>query len=360
MHGCARTAQRIWLAAAGILQGIALVVVSGIALGIVSLGALPAARADEDEQRRMAAQLYAEAQSAVMGGDYARASALFDQANAILPSPQALRATIQVYLAADQPLVALARAEELLRRYPYDLTARSLALETIDQHSSRFVRVLVTCDAECVVQTDETRDSGEPGRSHIVYLTEGRHEITARFDDGSMVAKRIRRKPGQAVSLGFERGVSPAPDPDAAGAEGVALPGPERDTDAGNGDERDARMPSIVIRRRAPAAAVDRFGPPPRLPLLAGGVLTAGLGVAAVLSHRDALALEQSAADPTAAQQRTQILVGATALSAVTTLAVSIIWARSAGDAGARSRRDRSLAVSLDAQGAWVGMRGSF
>jgi hypothetical protein len=342
MHGCARTAQRTWLATA-----------------CIALGALPAAWADEDEQRRTAAQLYAEAQSAVMGGDYARAASLFDQANATLPTPQALRATIQVYLAGEQPLIALARAEELLRRYPYDPTSRSLALETIDQHSARFVRVLVTCDAECVVQTDETRQPGEPGRSHVVYLTEGRHEVAARFDDGSAVTKLIRRKPGQAVSLGFERGVSPALDASAAGAGSGATPAPGPADGAGS-DQRDMGTPAMTTRVRAPEAAVDRFAMPPRLPLLAGGVLTAGLGVAAVLSHRDALAIEQGAADPSGAQQRTRILVGATALSAVGTLAVSIIWARSTGDAGTRSRPDRSLAVAVDGQAAWVGMRGSF
>jgi hypothetical protein len=343
------------LATAGILPAIVL----GIAFGIAWLGALPAAHADEDEQRRMAAQLYAQAQSAVMGGDYARAAALFDQANAVLPTPQALRATIQVYLAAEQPLVAIARAEELLRRYPYDPTSRSLALETIDQHSTRFVRVLVTCDAECVVQTDEARQPTEPGRSHIVYLTQGRHDISARFDDGSMVTKHIRRNPGQAVSLGFERGLSPASDAREPGAASVAMPASTTEDGAGSGDEPDMGMPATMARMRLAEPAVDRFAPP-RLPLLAGGVLTAGLGVAAVLSHRDALALAQSAADPSGAQQRTQILVGATALSAVSTLAVSIIWARSAGDAGARSRRDRSLAVAADGHGYWVGMRGSF
>jgi hypothetical protein len=350
MHGCARTAQRTWLATAC------------IALGIACLGALPVAWADEDEQRRLAARLYAEAQSEVMRGDYARAAALFDQANAIQPTPQALRATIQVYLAADQPLVAIARAEELLRRYPYDPTSRSLALETIDQHSSRFVRVLVTCDAECVVQTDEARQPSEPGRSHVVYLTDGRHEIAARFDDGSTVTKHIRRNPGQAVSLAFERPLPVAPNASAVSATG-ATDSSARPARAPRGDadesKRDPGRPDIM-RARAPEVVVDRFALPPRLPLLAGGVLTAGLGVAAVLSHRDALEIEQSAGDPQPAQQRTRILVGATALSAVTTLAVSIIWARSAGDTRSRSRRDRSLAVSVDGQSAWVGMRGSF
>jgi hypothetical protein len=341
----------MWLATAGIAWG--------VAFGIVFLGALPAARADEDEQRRAAAQLYAQAQSAVMGGDYLRAAALFDQANATLPTPQALRATIQVYLAADRPLVALARAEELLRRYPYDPTSRSLALETIDQHSSRFVRVLVTCDAECVVQTDETRQPSEPGRSHIVYLTEGRHEISARFEDGSAVTKLIRRNPGQAVSLGFERGVSPASVPGEPGAGGNAVPDPGSGSGgADTGGQGDMGMPAAV---RETEPVVDRFALPPRLPLLAGGVVTAGLGVATVLSHRDALALEQSAVDASAAQQRTRILVGATALSALTTLAVSIIWARSAGNPGASSQRDGSeLAVAVDTHGYWVGMRGRF
>lgn len=344
MHGCARTAQRRWLAAAG------------VALGLVFGGALPAARADEDEQRRLAGQLYAEAQSAATGGDYVRAGALFDKANATLPTPQALRAAVQVYLASDQPLVALARAEELLRRYPYDPTSRSLALETIDQQASRFVRVLVTCDAECVVQTDETRQASEPGRSHIVYLTDGRHEISARFEDGSTVTKLIRRSAGQAVSLGFERGISPAPTPGEPGAGGDDVPAPGAGGDDASGGEDRMDVPDM----RANEPAVDRFALPPRLPLVAGGVATAGLGVAAVLSHRDALALEQSAVDASSAQQRTRILVGATALSAVTTLAVSIIWARSASAASARSRDGSALAVAVDADGYWVGMRGRF
>jgi hypothetical protein len=352
----------MWPATAGIALGIVLAIELALASGIAFLGAPPVAWADEGEQRRLAAQLYAEAQSAVMGGDYARGAALFDQANAALPTPQALRATIQVYLAAEQPLVAIARAEELLRRYPYDPTSRSLALEIIDQLSSRFVRVLVTCDAECVVQTDEARQPSEPGRSHVVYLTEGRHDIAARFDDGSTVTKHIRRRPGQAVSLAFERSLPSALDASVAsadgGVDGGATPDLAPQGDAGT-SKRDPGMPASIMRAREPEVAVDRFALP-RLPLLAGGALTAGLGVAAVLSHRDALAIEQSAGDPQGAQQRTRILVGATALSAVSTLVVSIIWARRDDDTRSRSRRERSLAVTVDGQGAWVGMRGSF
>jgi hypothetical protein len=323
----------------------------------VCLAALPAARADEDEQRRVAAQRYAEAQSAALGGDYARAAALFEQANAMLPTPQALRATVQVYLAGDQPLLALARAEELLRRYPYDASSRALALETIDQHAARFVRVLVTCDAECVVQTDENRAPSEPGRSHVVYLTEGRHDISARFADGSALTKHIRRNAGQAVSLGFERGVSPLPAPGAP-ATGATVPAEPADEATGAVDQGEVDVPAAV---RQAEPAVDRFALPPRLPLLAGGAVTAGLGVAAVLSHRDALALEQSAIDASGAQLRTRILVGATALSAAATVAVSIVWARRSGGAGARAPRAGSEpAVSVSAQGCWVGMRGRF
>jgi hypothetical protein len=345
-------AHETWRATAGIASGVSLVAVCIVVL----LGALPAARANEDEQRRTAAQLYAEAQSAATGGDYARAAALFEQANATLPTPQALRATVQVYLAADQPLLALARAEELLRRYPYDASSRALALETIDQHAARFVRVLVTCDAECVLQTDETRAPSEPGRSHVVYLSEGRHDISARFADGSAVTKHIRRDAGQAVSLGFERGVSPAPVPGPP-ATGAAEPAEPTNDDAGQILQAEVDMPAAV---RPAEPTVERFLPP-RLPLLAGGAVTAGLGVAAVLSHRDAVALEQSAVDASGAQLRTSILVGATALSAAATVAVSIVWARRKGGAGARSQRAGSEpTLAVDAHGYWVGMRGRF
>ena len=334
-------------------------VTAGVVLVMVSLGALPAARADEAEQRRMAGQLYAAAQSAVKGGDYLSAAALFEQANATLPTPQALRATVQMYVAADQPRIALTRAEELLRRYPYDPTSRSLALQIIDQHAGRFVRVLVTCDAECVVQTDEARQAGEPGRSHIAYLTDGRHDISARFDDGSTITKHIRRNAGQAVSLAFERGLSPVQDPDQPSAPGTARPAASPASDGASTADRDDMRTPAPMRLAEPT--IDRFALPPRLPLLVGGVLTAGLGVASVLSHRDALALEQGAGDASDAQQRTRLLVGATALSAVTTLAVSIIWARRAGDADARAQRDGAgLAVAADSHGYWVGMRGRF
>lgn len=348
-HVCAGLARETSRAPAGVVSRVWLVAV-GMA---VLLAALPAARADEDEQRRLAAQLYAEAQSAAMGGDYARAATLFEQANATLATPQALRATVQVYLAADQPLVALARAEELLRRYPYDPSSRALALETIDKHASRFVRVLVTCDTECVLQTDETRAPSEPGRSHVVYLTEGRHEISARFADGSAITKHIRRSAGQAVSLGFERGVSPAPVPDAPAGE---VTGPAEPADAGAVERAEVVIPAV----RPAEPAVDRFALPPRLPLLVGGAVTAGLGVAAVLSHRDALALEQGAVDASGAELRTRILVGATALSAAATVAVAIVWARRNHAAARPQRAGSEPTVVVGAHGYFVGMRGRF
>ena len=331
------------------------------------LVALPCARADEGEQRREAGKLYAEAQDAAMAANYARAAELFERANELLPSPQALRAAIQVYLAADQPLLAIARAEELLRRYPYDLTSRSLALETIDRLSSRFVRVLVTCDAECTVQTDEREQPTEPGRSHIVYVAAGSHAISARFDDGTTLTKNIRRGAGQAVSLDFDRplagvtepGTEPAGSADTgAGEERGAGAAGQATGDGDDGGDRSTGMPMGAARMQSEnTPAVDRIEPP-LVPLLIGGAVTAGLGAVAVWSHRDALAAGQG--DPASAEQRTRILVGATALSAASTLAVSIVWARLVDDDQPAQRDGARLGMSFDTHGYWVGMGGRF
>ncbi|WP_428267239.1 hypothetical protein [Haliangium sp.] len=323
----------------------------------VTVAASPPARADDDdsaERRRAAGQAYAAAENAALAGDYARAAENFELAYTLVPSSQALRAALQMRNQVGHHRIAISQAEELLRRYPYDVTSRSLALEVLDQLSPRFVRAYVTCDGECRLRVDRRKSTTAPAREHILYLPPGRHTLVAVFDGERTTSKRIRRSAGEPIALSF----SPPADTSDETTDGAPAP------DQGAPEDLGAPLDLMAAPTTSGASTADEHdavGTPPLLPLAIGGGLTAALGGVTVWSHRDAVSTGDESAST-----RTRILLGGTALAAAATMAVSVIWARlDTPDASSARAPDPAtggpaLGLTGDSAGAWVGWAGSF
>ncbi|ACY14532.1 hypothetical protein [Haliangium ochraceum] len=351
----------------------------------------PAAHAQEagdggEDARQRAGALFADGQRAAQAGDFGRAAAQFVRADALAPTPQAVRMIVRTYGAAEMPLLSARWAEELLRRYPYDIPSRALALETIDNLSSRLVRVFVHCDAPCVVEDDASEVPTVAGTQHVLYLPPGSHRVMARFAAGERTVKRVRRRAAQAVTLGFSAPATASAEAggaadsagasdgeaSAAGAAGSLEPDPasaaaQSDADAMTGAMNGASAadfgPSAVAEHERFAA--ETVAAPPALPLVVGGVLTAGLSAAAMWSHRDSASLSDAAAAPgeiDQARQRTRLLLGGAAASAALTVAVSVLWARLGSDEDGDPDDGLRAALGTDRErgGYWVGVGGAF
>ena len=338
-------------------------------LGAICLCALSLSEARADTARRTrAAWLYAAAEKAALTGDYARAAERFERANRLVPSPQAMRSAIRSHLAAGQHRAAITRAEDLLRRYPYDQRSRSLAIETIDQHSARFIRVYITCSAACRLDIDGETNAA-PAQTHLAYLPPGKHEIVARFANQTEVMRTIEKTAGQPISLVLDRPEASAPPgPSARVGDTAAVEQPGEPGAGEPGAGTPGEPGEVADVPGASAAAVSATGAlrPPRLPLLIGGAATLVLSTAMVWSYQDTIAAEQApGAMPDALDTRrlrTRILLGATAVSAVATMAVAVIGAqRARGDDAPRGGRGRpEIGMLVDGRTYWIGMTGTF
>ncbi|HVK78230.1 MAG TPA: hypothetical protein VM734_33225 [Kofleriaceae bacterium] len=251
-----------------------------------------------------AEEAFARAQKKSLEGKPGEAADLYELADQLAPSAAALRNAARARYAAGHLAMAATDAAELLRRYPDDATSRKVAEAILDDVGPSLARVEVTCDAACAVLLDGRSASRHDGSVHALFSQPGDHEVTAVFDGGGEVVRKVSLRAGQPTSLSF----APPPvevEPAAVGA--VAAP-----------------------RRR------DGLG---RAWFLGGAVVTVGLGAVATyqglatLDDRDQIRTLVAAGDQAGAeaayddardrQRLTNLLFGATAAAGVATLVVA-------------------------------------
>ncbi len=354
-----------------------------------------------NDKRSQAATAYNDAQRAALAQEYDTAAELFEEADSLVPAPQSLRSALKLRTLTGDIRQALEHAEELLRRYPYDVKSRALAVETIDRLSPSLVRVMAVCSFECrIIARGRGRDS-KPGRRHVFYIVPGRRRLIARFADGRRISTWIRQEAGEHISLTFD---PPAPIEEPTGSEGnapettasTATSGQGGETVAGTAmtdreagsrasdggeaaleqdagvtltvNEGDSSGPRLVVGDRGLRAPTDDANIRlPRLPLVIGGLTTAALGAATIWSHDNTVSAEQ---DPGASQDtidgrrlRTRILLGGTALSGVATLVIAVVGAERGGarvSESAEPSRPMALGMSVGPHGYWLAMKGKF
>ena len=282
-------------------------------LSIVCLTLIPAlARADGDPTA--AAKAFDAAQAAVLTGDHARAADLYQLADQIVPSPEALRGAVRERAEAGHIASAATLAARLLARYPSDERSTALGRETLRRFGPRLVLARVHCRPACALAADQRALPVTPREEHSVYLQPGAHVLEASFDDGRAARGTVRDDQavgGATVEVDLVATTrSPPPKVTSASA-----PPPGRAEPA------------------APSASPGMSGS--TMALIGGTILTVGLAAGATWSGLDTLeARDRFLASPSEdafragerKQLRTNLLIGATlAAAAGTTLATLLL-----------------------------------
>lgn len=312
----------------------------------LALGASPGRADAQGNNRTVAAAAYDQGTRAFAARDFNAAAEFFETANRSVPSAQAMIQAIRAHRGAEtgaHDARAATLALELLSTYPSDTRVTGYAYRVIDDLSARLARVQVRCQG-CDLSVDEQ------SAPHNAYFPPGTHAVVASW--GTRVVRReITLSPGQTLPLEFEPPltplvVSPVETPRATPVSAAPV------------------AESAPSSTPAPAQEIDA---PPRPRGLSPSVfavslvITAGVGGALAWSAIDTLrGRDEYVQDPTQArlddgrgrEMRTNILVGATAAMALTTIIVS-------GFTRWRSAPARPVAA-LTSQGGLLGLEGAF
>ncbi len=315
-----------------------------------------AGRADQTANATAAAKAFTEGQKASLAGDHAHAAELFELADSIAPTPEALRSAARSRRAAGHNAIAALRAEQLLQRYPDDASSSELGRQILAELAPALSRYAVTCTKPCTLAIDGRAAVITEQTNHVVYAMPGTHEMTASFKGGPATSETVTAKAGERATIELE------PPPDVQ--EPPEQPPPPLDSTA---------LPELTNTAPVESKPHRSSGLSP-IYAIAGGVLTLGLGAATTWSGLNTLdARDEFNDNPTTEQfdrgvdkqRRTNILLGATAAVGVTTLAIALFWTRWSGsdgpDSGA-SGRERQMPVQLDVSedGFAVGFASSF
>ena len=273
-----------------------------------------------------AANAYATAQKAEMSGDHEAAADLYELADSLAPTPEAVRSALRARKNAGQLGAAAVHAETLISRYPEDKRSRGIAEATLTEAKKQLARYAIRCQpTPCNVVVDGSAATTNEKPEHIVYLSAGEHSIVARFGKRDTEAQPVSGEAGGEASLAFDAPPEPPPseEPAAIGASGELGAGGVADA----GTRSSGGLPLPVF--------------------IAGAVVTAGLGAVTVWSGLDTLKARDDYRETNARsdweqgkdrEKRTNILIGATAGAAVITgvLAFFTDWdgAAPAGSAG--------------------------
>jgi len=266
--------------------------------------------AQSDEHReadvQAAARAFEDGQRAQLRGDSADAARLYELADSLAPTPEALRSAIRSQLAAGHTPRAATLALAAQARYPHDLETSELARDVLAQVGAGLARVAVQCDAPCAVLCDGRAVATDRTALLEFFVDPGAHVIRARFGEQREARKTVDVAAGERLDLRFS-------EPPSLGVPASALPAPD----------------GAAIGRSAEIRSDARAGgTPPWLFWTAAGLTAAVSGVAVVsgvdtLNKRDsyrAAPTRHGYERGTDSQTRTNaLLVGAGALLAATT-----------------------------------------
>ncbi|MCA9594840.1 MAG: hypothetical protein KC776_16080 [Myxococcales bacterium] len=277
----------------------------GAIAGLMAL----AGPAQADENMAAAANAYSRAQKAALSGDYEKAAELFELADSLAPTPEALRAAASAHKAAGQLGAAATSAEELQRRYPDDAESKKLASEILEQAKKKLARYQVSCQPEaCQILVDGGVETASPKDEHVLYIEPGKHELAAVFGSRKAEPQNVDAKAGGRDSLSFQAPAQKS-EPKAVTAE------PEV-TSSG-----DVRADGKSSHGLSPWV----FGTALGVTAVLGGVATwSGLDTLSARDEYDKHRTQAGYEDGQKKEQRTNILIGATGVAAVATITLAL------------------------------------
>ncbi|HEY6881465.1 MAG TPA: hypothetical protein VI299_25745 [Polyangiales bacterium] len=283
----------------------------------------------EDTGVVAAANAYAQAQQAELKGDHDRAAELFELADRIAPTPEALRSATRARLAAGQLALAADDAELLLARSP-DQASRELAHEVLGKAKPRLTRYTFQCSDPCTVAVDRSATMVTPEKTQVVYLSPGAHDVELGFAGDAVHRAKVHGGAGEARTLKIAR---PAPAPVATRAS----------TDAEREPVASKKLDAKYFWASAAATVV------------AGGVaLWSGVDLLHARDDFKKNPTRQRFDDGEGKDTRTSVLLGITGALAVTTVTLGVFTRF-----GRAEERPRA-SLSFDGKSAQLSIAGRF
>jgi hypothetical protein len=322
-----------------------------VALGGSALSVAPPALAQDVSG---AASAYSRGQQADLTGDHSTAAELYELANSLAPSPEALRSALRARKAAGQLAISAGHAEALLELYPDDAKSTEAAEELLTEAKAKLVRYVIECKPKaCNVVVDDAAVTTVAKKEHVIYVEPGEHAVSASFGTMQTDRQQSAGEAGEEKSLTF-----------AAPAESRR---PKRFA-AGTGQ-------ADVMSDMGPAVA--RGGGLSPAFFITGVIVTAGLAGASVWSGIDTLDAHESYRSRRTSEQdlasgraeyedgkdkqlRTNILIGAAAGAAVLTGVLAFVtdWGGKT-ESAAKTPRLQMATHPITAGGA-MSLKGSF
>jgi hypothetical protein len=293
--------------------------------------ACPGSAHAEDNSVVAAANAYAQAQQAELKGDHDRAAELFELADRIAPTPQALRSATRARMVAGQLALAADDAELLLARDPDDIS-RELAEDVLARAKPELARYSFQCSEPCTVAVDGSATMVTPEPSQVVYLEPGTHDIELGFGEDALHRMKLTASAGEARSIKIARAVSP--------------PKPVQRSPSAEEPVRAAR------RGLSPAY----FWSAAALTVVAGGLtLWSGLDLLKARDDFDKNPSRRSFDDGESKDTRTTALIGVTGALAASTVTLAFFTRFKRSD-----RQQPRASLGLDGHGARLNLQGSF
>jgi len=288
-----------------------------------------------------AANAYEQGQRAELARDHRRAAEMFELADSMVPSAEALRAALRNYEMAGATERAATLAWNLRQRYD-DAESQELSASVLDGAIPKLLSVRVACSTPCTVSDQGRALAHVPATTHRIFLEPGEHDLEFVFGKDLSVLEHVEGEAGDDERLEIER----PPDPEPVGPT--------------EGDTSPTEEPGSKRARLSPAWFVI------------GAAATVGLGATLAWSGTDVLSINRRyVADPTQdsldegqdAELRTNVLIGVTSAVAAGTIVLAVFtdWKRWKKNDGRNARRSRvSPWVNLNVDGSAVGVGGRF
>jgi hypothetical protein len=162
------------------------------------------ARADDTQpDYQSAARVYQDAQAAMQAKAPGEAARLFELADTLAPSPQALRNAIRSNLAASQTTRAATLALAAQRRYE-DRETQSLARQVLGATSAKLARLSVKCGQPCSLACDGQSVDPRPAYQFDLFVDPGTHVVRAKFEAREPVQQEVELRMGERLILSLE------------------------------------------------------------------------------------------------------------------------------------------------------------
>jgi hypothetical protein len=292
-----------------------------------------------------AANAYSRAQKALLANDYDQAAELFELADSLSPTPQALRSAASARKAAGQLATAAARAEELRTRYPDDADSQKLAKDILDEAKQKLSRHEVTCTPDaCQLLVDGSVFTAAAKEQHFVYLKPGDHELTAVFGTRRATPQTVKSVAGASGTLTFE-----APAEESAKSPTTAEGGEvssTADVTTDTGTKTDGLSPWI-------------FGSAVGVTVALGGVAVwSGLDTLSARDQYNKRRTQEGYEDGQSKERRTNILFAATGVAAAAS--VTLAFFTDFGGKKKTSKRTPSVSAMAAPGAGGVFVGGSF